>query len=91
MLFVGHDYPEGREEADMATVAEQQKFNKHAKLGTTQDTFIKFRKARDDVLGAPQLLHPSIQVNVRAGKLPPPDKDGHIHMKIPVRAPESLQ
>ncbi|KAF9024812.1 Metallo-hydrolase/oxidoreductase [Hymenopellis radicata] len=91
MLFVGHDYPEGREEADMTTVAEQQQFNKHAKLGTTEDTFIKFRKARDDVLGAPRLLHPSIQVNVRAGKLPPPDKDGHIHMKIPVRAPESFQ
>lgn len=87
MLFVGHDYPDGRDKECMSTVAEQKTRNKHVKTGTTEEGFIKFRKDRDDSLGAPRLLHPSLQVNVRAGKLPPPDKDGQIHMKIPVRAP----
>lgn len=91
MLFVGHDYPDGREKADMSTVAEQRKLNKHVKVGTSEDTFIKFRKERDEGLGAPRLLHPSIQVNVRAGKLPPPDNDGHIHMKIPIRSPSHFK
>ena len=72
-IFVGHDYPNGREKNCVATVAEQRLHNKHVKLGTTERDFVDFRTARDKVLKAPRLIHPSLQVNVRAGRLPPPD------------------
>jgi len=84
-LFVGHDYPEGREHNCVTTVGEQLKLNKHSKAGTTEAGFIKFREARDAVLGAPKLLHPSLQVNIRAGKFPPPDANGRILLKIPLK------
>ncbi|KAI4526190.1 Metallo-hydrolase/oxidoreductase [Schizophyllum commune Loenen D] len=72
-IFVGHDYPTGREKNCVTTVAEQRLNNKHVKIGTTERDFVDFRTARDKVLKAPRLIHPSLQVNVRAGRLPPPD------------------
>lgn len=86
-LFVGHDYPpaDRTEEVCVATVGEQQESNKHGKLGTTEEKFIQFREARDAVLGAPRLLHPSLQVNIRAGKLPPLDTNGRKSMRIPLK------
>ncbi|KAI0630192.1 Metallo-hydrolase/oxidoreductase [Trametes polyzona] len=84
-LYVGHDYPQNRDQTCFATVADQRAKNKHVKVGTEPSTFIQFRKERDAVLGAPRLLHPSLQVNIRAGRLPPADDKGRIFLRIPVR------
>ncbi|OSD06709.1 Metallo-hydrolase/oxidoreductase [Trametes coccinea BRFM310] len=84
-LYVGHDYPQNRDQMCFATVADQRLKNKHVKEGTTPSDFIEFRRQRDAVLGAPRLLHPSLQVNIRAGRLPPPDEQGRIFLRIPVR------
>ncbi|KAG7449545.1 Metallo-hydrolase/oxidoreductase [Guyanagaster necrorhizus] len=84
-LFVGHDYPSCRNYNCVTTVGEQRKLNKHGKVGTTEEAFIHFRKQRDDTLGAPRLIHPSLQVNIRAGRLPPADTEGRVWMKIPVK------
>ena len=87
VLYVGHDYPpDGRAPRSGATVAEQRSANKHVKVGTDEASFIQWRQARDKVLGTPRLLHPSLQVNVRAGKLPPSDKEGRKWMRIPMQA-----
>ena len=83
-LYVGHDYPQNRDQVCFSTVAEQREKNKHVKQGTDAAEFIKFRRERDAVLGAPRLLHPSLQVNIRAGRLPPPDANGKIYMRTPV-------
>ncbi|KAF9480898.1 Metallo-hydrolase/oxidoreductase [Pholiota conissans] len=91
-LFVGHDYPpphRGHQYA--ATVASHRKENKHGREGISEEEFIKLREARDRTLAAPRLLHPSLQVNIRAGKLPPADADGRVRMKIPVRVPASME
>lgn len=84
-LFVGHDYPEDRAQDCVTTVGEQLKLNKHGKAGVTEAGFIEFRVARDAVLSAPKLLHSSLQVNIRAGKFPPPDANGRISLKIPLK------
>ncbi|KAI0769788.1 Metallo-hydrolase/oxidoreductase [Trametes elegans] len=84
-LYVGHDYPQNRDQTCFATVADQRMQNKHVKIGTPPSSFIQFRKNRDAVLGAPRLLHPSLQVNIRAGKLPPADDQGRIFLRIPLR------
>lgn len=92
VLYVGHDYPpDGRAPCSCATVAEQRSANKHVKVGTDEALFIQWRQARDEVLGTPRLLHPSLQVNVRAGKLPPQDEEGRGWMRIPVRTDDNLQ
>lgn len=65
----------------MATVDEQRTSNKHGKIGTTEASFIKLRDPRDATLGEPKLLHPSLQVNIRAGKLPPPDASNEASLK----------
>ncbi|KAJ4483448.1 Metallo-hydrolase/oxidoreductase [Lentinula aciculospora] len=83
-LFVGHDYPVGRQHECMATVGVHQEKNKHGKLGTTETQFVQFREARDKVLGTPRLLHPSLQVNIRAGKLPPAS-NGRVWLKTPAQ------
>ncbi|KAG6862253.1 hypothetical protein C0995_002184 [Termitomyces sp. Mi166 len=81
-LFVGHDYPQGdrHDPLCMATVEEQRHLNKHGKTGTTEQEFIKFREDRDAHLGEPRLLYPSLKVNIRAGKVPPPDDSGQTHV-----------
>ncbi|EIN11986.1 Metallo-hydrolase/oxidoreductase [Punctularia strigosozonata HHB-11173 SS5] len=85
-IFVGHDYPpKGRAPRPCATVEEQRRENKHCKIGISEDEFVAFRQARDAILGSPRLLHQSIQVNVRAGKLPAPDPQGRAFLKIPLR------
>ncbi|THV05063.1 Metallo-hydrolase/oxidoreductase [Dendrothele bispora CBS 962.96] len=90
-LFVGHDYPPQQREHDcVATVGFHRQNNKHGRIGITEEQFIEFRQTRDRVLGTPRLLHPSLQVNIRAGKLPSPDADGRIRMRIPVRLPSSM-
>ncbi|KZT26844.1 Metallo-hydrolase/oxidoreductase [Neolentinus lepideus HHB14362 ss-1] len=90
LLFVGHDYPPERAIEDVVTVEEQRRRNKHVKAGTDEAAFTAFRSARDAQLGAPKLLHPSLQVNIRAGKLPPADAEGRVFFKVPVKTAVAL-
>jgi glyoxylase-like metal-dependent hydrolase (beta-lactamase superfamily II) len=85
-LFVGHDYlPEGRKEYRWeTTVADQRAANVHVHDGVSEDAFVAMRERRDSTLAAPRLILPSLQVNIRAGALPPPEKDGHVYLKLPV-------
>jgi glyoxylase-like metal-dependent hydrolase (beta-lactamase superfamily II) len=86
-LDMCHDYKAtGRDHyAWETTVAEQRDHNVHLKTHPTEDAYVAMREARDATLPAPLLLLPSIQVNIRAGKLPPADKDGVHYLKIPVQ------
>lgn len=86
-MFVCHDYPPpGRSPAWETTVAEQRASNIHVRDGVSEEAFVKMRKARDAVLEVPTLILPSIQVNIRAGQLPPPEDDGVSYLKIPLNA-----
>ena len=89
-LFMCHDYlpKEGRNHyAWETTVGEELARNIQVHKGVSEDEFVALRSARDATLAAPTLLLPSIQVNIRAGKLPPADSDGVHYLKIPVRLP----
>ncbi len=84
-LYTCHDYaPNGRQIAWESTVKEQRNNNLHAHKGVTRDEFIKMRTERDKQLAMPALLIPSIQVNMRAGDLPPKEEDGDRYLKIPL-------
>ncbi|UPH71058.1 MBL fold metallo-hydrolase [Abyssibius alkaniclasticus] len=85
-IFVGHDYKApGREEfAWETTVAEQRALNVHVGAGKSIEDFVSMRNARDASLGMPRLIVPSIQVNMRAGKMPAPENDGNVYLKVPV-------
>ena len=85
-VFVGHDYlPAGRNlPAWETTVAEQRAANVHVHDGVDEAAFVAMRKARDATLGAPRLILPSLQVNIRGGEMPPPEEDGQVYLKIPV-------
>ena len=86
-LFMCHDYKApGRDQyAWQTTVGEERAKNVHVHEGVSEDEFVKLREARDETLAAPLLLLPSIQVNIRAGKLPPAESDGVHYLKIPVK------
>ena len=84
-LFMCHDYPAtDRAPVAMCTVGEQREGNVHVHDGVAEDGFVAMRQARDATLGMPRLILPSIQVNVRAGHLPPPEADGRRYLKLPV-------
>lgn len=86
-LFVCHDYPPpGRGPRWETTVAEQRATNVHVRDGISEAQFVAMRTARDATLEVPTLILPSIQVNVRAGQLPPPDDNGVSYLKIPLNA-----
>jgi glyoxylase-like metal-dependent hydrolase (beta-lactamase superfamily II) len=86
-LFVCHDYPpSSRAPAWETTVAEQRASNIHVHDGVDEDDFVAMRTARDATLGVPTLMLPSLQVNVRAGRLPPPDDNGVSYLRIPLDA-----
>lgn len=86
-LFMCHDYgPNGRDIRWETTVAEQRAHNIHVKDGIGEDEFVATREARDKTLGMPRLIIPSLQVNMRAGALPPPDDNGKVFLKVPVNA-----
>ncbi|MEO9385153.1 MBL fold metallo-hydrolase [Chromobacterium phragmitis] len=86
-LLLCHDYPPaGREPAWCATVAEQRAANLHARDGVDEAAFVAMRQARDATLAAPQLLLPSLQVNIRAGQLPPAEDNGVRYLKLPLDA-----
>lgn len=84
-LFLCHDYPpETRESRPMSTVAEQRHGNIHVRDGISEAEFVAMRQARDATLDMPTLILPSVQVNIRAGHLPPAESDGHHYLKLPV-------
>jgi glyoxylase-like metal-dependent hydrolase (beta-lactamase superfamily II) len=85
-LFMCHDYlPDARTEYRWeTTVAEQRANNVHAHDGVTEEQFVAMREARDKTLAVPRLILPSVQVNMRAGHLPPPEDNGISYLKIPV-------
>ena len=83
-MFVCHDYgPNGRAIAWETTVGEQKAQNIHVGGGMSREEFIRFRTERDATLSVPQLILPSLQVNMRAGEVPK-DNDGNMTLKIPV-------
>ena len=85
-IFVGHDYKApGREEfAWESTVGEQKARNVHVGGNASKDDFVEMRDARDATLAMPKLIIPSLQVNMRAGQMPPEDEDGKVFLKVPV-------
>ena len=86
-LFMCHDYPPaGREPWWETSVAEQRAANIHVHDGVSADDFVAMRTARDATLEMPNLILPSVQVNIRAGRLPPPDDNGVAYLRIPVNA-----
>ena len=85
-LFMCHDYlPEGRTEfAWESSVAQQRAQNIHLRDGVSEADFVALRRARDRALPVPRLLLPAVQVNIRAGHLPPAEPNGVSYLKIPV-------
>jgi len=84
-LFMCHDYgPDGRDIRWETTVAEERAANIHVRDGVTEDEFVAMRNARDATLGMPRLIIPSIQVNMKAGRLPEPEEGGTRFLKVPL-------
>ncbi|WP_339523617.1 MBL fold metallo-hydrolase [Pseudomonas sp. EA_35y_Pfl2_R111] len=87
-LFMCHDYlAPGREQHRyQTTVAEQRANNVHVHQGIDEDAFVAMRQARDAGLGMPALMLPAVQVNMRAGHLPPAEDNGVRYLKVPLNA-----
>lgn len=87
-IFVGHDYlPASRTEYAWETnVAEQRRSNVHVHDGISEAEFVAMRTVRDQTLEAPLLILPSLQVNIRAGAMPPASPGGHVYLRLPVNA-----
>ncbi|EKZ97911.1 metallo-beta-lactamase family protein [Cupriavidus sp. HMR-1] len=86
-LYMCHDYqPGGRELLFMSTVADERASNIHVRDGVSEDEFVAMRQARDATLSMPTLILPSVQVNMRAGEMPPPEANGTRYLKIPINA-----
>jgi glyoxylase-like metal-dependent hydrolase (beta-lactamase superfamily II) len=84
-VFVCHDYsPGGREARCETTIAEQRAANVHLRDGVGEAEFVAMRSKRDATLDVPNLILPSVQVNIRAGRLPPADADGVSYLRVPV-------
>ncbi|MAL01590.1 MAG: MBL fold metallo-hydrolase [Alcaligenaceae bacterium] len=84
-LFMCHDYPpEGREAHFESTVGEQRVHNIHIHEGVSEAAFVEMRTQRDATLDMPNLILPSVQVNIRAGQTPPPEGNGVSYLKIPL-------
>ena len=87
-IFTCHDYKSaGRSEfAWESSVEQQRRSNIHVRDSISEDEFVALRTARDKTLGVPQLILPSIQVNIRAGSLPPAEENGVAYLKLPLNA-----
>ena len=86
-LFMCHDYmPGGRDVAWETTVADEKANNLHVHDGIEEAAFVKMRTERDKTLDMPVLILPSVQVNMRAGHLPPPEANGVSYLKLPIDA-----
>ena len=84
-LFMCHDYPpEGRKVNFESTVGEQRVHNIHIHEGVSEAAFVEMRTQRDATLDMPNLILPSVQVNIRAGQTPPPEGNGVSYLKIPL-------
>jgi glyoxylase-like metal-dependent hydrolase (beta-lactamase superfamily II) len=85
-LWMCHDYKApGRDSyAWKTTVAEERAHNVHVHDGVGEDEFVAMRQARDKTLAMPVLILPSVQVNMRAGQMPPAEDDGKVYLKLPV-------
>jgi len=85
-IFLCHDYKApGRDEYQhMTTVAEQREANVHVHEGISEEEFVKMRTERDATLDMPRLILPSVQVNMRAGHMPPAEDNGQVYLKVPV-------
>ncbi len=85
-VFVGHDYkaPGRVEFAWETTVGEQKALNVHIGAGRPMEEFVAMRNERDAGLGMPRLILPSLQTNMRAGQLPPPEDNGQSYFKVPI-------
>jgi glyoxylase-like metal-dependent hydrolase (beta-lactamase superfamily II) len=84
-IFICHDYPpDGREVRFETTVGEERAGNKHLRDGIGEDEFVEMRNARDKTLAMPALMIPSVQVNMRAGHMPPPEDNGVSYLKVPI-------
>ena len=86
-IYVCHDYqPGGRDLAFVATVSEHRERNIHVGQGVSEADFVAMRESRDATLAMPTLILPSLQVNMRAGHLPPLDRSGRLFLKVPINA-----
>jgi glyoxylase-like metal-dependent hydrolase (beta-lactamase superfamily II) len=86
-LYLCHDYPpESRQPQCVTTVAEQKKHNVHVHQGVSEAEFVAMREKRDATLAMPVLILPSVQINMRAGQMPPPEDNGQRYLKIPLDA-----
>jgi glyoxylase-like metal-dependent hydrolase (beta-lactamase superfamily II) len=86
-LYLCHDYPpESRQPQCITTVAEQKMHNVHVHQGVSEAEFVAMREKRDATLSMPVLILPSVQINMRAGQMPPPEDNGQRYLKIPLDA-----
>lgn len=85
-IFLCHDYKApGRDEFQhQTTVGEQRAHNVHVREGISETEFIKLRTERDATLDMPRLILPSVQVNMRAGEMPPAEDNGQVYLKVPI-------
>jgi glyoxylase-like metal-dependent hydrolase (beta-lactamase superfamily II) len=84
-LFLCHDYPSSERAVRAETsIADQRQNNIHVKRDVTEEGFVRMRTERDATLAVPKLLLPSLQVNIRAGHLPPPDGNGIRYLRLPL-------
>jgi glyoxylase-like metal-dependent hydrolase (beta-lactamase superfamily II) len=85
VLQLCHDYPQGRERRSAVTVGESRRDNRMLRGDTSLEAFAQARSARDATLPAPVLLYPSLQVNIRGGRLPPPQANGRHYLSTPLQ------
>ena len=85
-IFLCHDYkaPERETYQHMTTVAQQRRENVHVHEGVSEDEFVRMRTERDATLDMPRLILPSVQVNMRAGHMPPAEDNGQVYLKVPI-------
>lgn len=84
-IYICHDYPTaGREHECKTSVQQQRESNIHVKNGIDKAQFVRMREKRDATLEMPRLILPSIQVNIRAGNMPPVDEQGKVYLKVPI-------
>lgn len=85
-LYTCHDYPEAEETPRCeSSIAAQRAANIHVRDGVSRESFIRMRTERDAGLAVPRLIYPSLQVNIRCGRLPDPETNGVSYLKIPLR------
>jgi glyoxylase-like metal-dependent hydrolase (beta-lactamase superfamily II) len=86
-VFLCHDYPAaGIEPTAQTTISAEKAGNTQLRAETTEVDYVAFRRTRDAGLAVPKLLYPSLQVNIRAGRLPPADAAGRVFLRLPLHA-----